>query len=50
MNVLCYDPVYQNHLFAAHVQQVMDLRAKLGMVKEKNWIKYVGLEEALARG
>ena len=48
MNVLCYDPVYQNHLFAAHVQQVMDLRAKLGMVKEKNWIKYVSLEEALA--
>ncbi|MGZ4868292.1 MAG: NAD(P)-dependent oxidoreductase, partial [Candidatus Angelobacter sp.] len=47
MNVLCYDPVYQNHLFAAHVQQVMDLRAKLGMVKDKNWIKYVGLEEAL---
>jgi glyoxylate reductase len=47
MNVLCYDPVYQNHLFAAHVQQVMDLRAKLGMVKEKNWIKYVSLEEAL---
>jgi glyoxylate reductase len=48
MNVLCYDPVYQNHLFAANMQQVMDLRAKLGMVKEKNWIKYVGLEEALA--
>jgi glyoxylate reductase len=47
MNVLCYDPVYQNHRFAAGVQDVMDLRHKLGMVKEKNWIKYVGLEEAL---
>ncbi len=48
MNVLCYDPVYQNHQFAADVQQVMDLRHKLGMVKEANWIKYVSLDEALA--
>jgi len=47
MNVLCYDPVHQNHRFAADVQQLMDLRYKLGMVKEKNWIKYVSLEEAL---
>src|SRR5436305_4948951 len=36
MNVLCYDPVYQNHRFAADVQDVMDLRHKLGMVKTKN--------------
>jgi len=48
MNVLCYDPVYQNHQFAADMQQLMDLRHKLGMVKEKNWIKYVSLDEALA--
>ncbi|HEY1936919.1 MAG TPA: NAD(P)-dependent oxidoreductase [Candidatus Angelobacter sp.] len=49
MNVLCYDPVYQNHRFAADVQEVMDLRHKLGMVKTKNWIKYVGLEHALGQ-
>ncbi|HEX4606509.1 MAG TPA: D-glycerate dehydrogenase [Candidatus Angelobacter sp.] len=49
MNVLCYDPVYQNHRFAADMEQVMDLRHKLGMVKEKNWIKYVSLEQALAQ-
>jgi glyoxylate reductase len=48
MNVLCYDPVWQNHQFAADVQRLMDLRHTLGMVKEKNWIKYVSLEEALA--
>lgn len=48
MNVLCYDPVYQNHRFAADIQELMDLRHRLGMVKEKNWIKYVSLEEALA--
>jgi glyoxylate reductase len=49
MNVLCYDPVYQNHRFAADMELVMELRHKLGMVKEKNWIKYVSLEQALAQ-
>ncbi|HET7871691.1 MAG TPA: D-glycerate dehydrogenase [Terriglobales bacterium] len=47
MNVLCYDPVYQNHQFAADVQRLMDLRHALGITREKNWIKYIGLEEAL---
>jgi glyoxylate reductase len=47
MNVLCYDPVYQNEKFVADTQQLMDLRYKLGMTKEKNWIKYVSLQEAL---
>lgn len=49
MNVLCYDPVYQNHRFAADVQVLMELRHKFGMVKEKNWIKYVSLEQALSQ-
>jgi glyoxylate reductase len=49
MNVLCYDPVYQDQKFVADVQLVMDLRHKLGMVKEKNWIRYVDLEEALSQ-
>jgi glyoxylate reductase len=49
MNVLCYDPVSQNHQFAADVQRLMDLRHTLGMSKERNWIKYVGLEDALAQ-
>src|ERR1700686_2440421 len=49
MNVLCYDPVYQNHRFAADVQQIMDLQHKLGMVKETSWIKYVSLEQALTQ-
>ena len=35
MNVLCYDPVYQNQRFVSDVQLLMDLRQKLGMVKEK---------------
>jgi glyoxylate reductase len=49
MNVLCYDPVYQNERFVLDTQRLMDLRHKLGVVKEQNWIKYVGLEEALSQ-
>ncbi len=50
MNVLCYDPVYQNKKFVADVQLLMDMRHRLGMVKENTWIKYVPLEEALSQG
>src|SRR6476646_3659144 len=47
MNVRCYDPVFQNHKFVQSIQQVMDLRHSTGLTPEKNWIKYVSLEEAL---
>lgn len=47
MNILCYDPVYQNQRFAADVQHLMDLRHRFEMTKTKNWIKYVSLEDAL---
>jgi glyoxylate reductase len=47
MNVLCYDPVYQNQRFVADVQHLMDLRYRFEMSRQKNWIKYVSLEEAL---
>lgn len=47
MNVLCYDPVFQNKKFVADVQLLMDLRHRIGMVKDPNWIKYVSLEDAL---
>jgi glyoxylate reductase len=49
MNVLCYDPVYQNQQFVADTQKVMDLRHRLGMTREKQWIRYVSLEDALAQ-
>jgi len=48
MNVLCYDPAYQNHAFVKAIQEVHDLRHARGLVNDKPWIKYVGLEEALA--
>lgn len=47
MNILCYDPVYQNQRFAADVQHLMDLRYRFEMTKMKSWIKYVSLDAAL---
>src|SRR5712671_6456475 len=47
MNILCYDPAYQNHEFIKTIQELMDLRHARGIPKEKTWIKYVEFEEAL---
>jgi glyoxylate reductase len=47
MNILCYDPAYQNHDYVKGIQEVMDLRQALGIQKENTWIKYVTLDEAL---
>src|SRR4026207_916340 len=46
MNILCYDPAYQNHEFIRGIQEVMDLRYARGIQKEKTWIKYGDIEEA----
>ena len=47
MNILCYDPAYQNHDYVNAIQATMDLRYARGIQKEKTWIKYVSFEEAL---
>src|SRR5204862_6472343 len=47
MNILCYDPAYQNHEFIKAIQELMDLRHARGIQKEKTWIKYVEFEDAL---
>src|SRR6201982_163653 len=39
MNILCYDPAYQNHEFIASIQQLMDLRHARGIQKEKTSLK-----------
>src|SRR5215469_6553561 len=49
MNMLCYDPAYQNHDYLKAIQEMMDLRHARGLQKEKTWIKYVSFEEALAQ-
>jgi len=47
MNVLCYDPAYENQAFQLTIQEINDLRFARGLTKEKAWIKYVPFEEAL---
>src|SRR3984885_5041971 len=47
MNILCYDPAYQNDAFVKAIQEVMDLRHARGISKEKTWIKYTTLDDAL---
>jgi lactate dehydrogenase-like 2-hydroxyacid dehydrogenase len=47
MNMLCYDPAYENRDYIKAIQEIMDLRLARGITKEKNWIKYVAFEEAL---
>jgi len=47
MNILCYDPAYQNHEFIKAIQDVMDLRHARGIQKDKTWIEYVEFEAAL---
>jgi glyoxylate reductase len=49
MNMLCYDPAYQNHEFVGAIQETMDLRHARGISKEKTWIRYSTLEDALAQ-
>lgn len=47
MNILCYDPAYQNQEFINAIQEMMDLRHARGIQKAKTLIKYVSFEEAL---
>src|ERR1051326_8314867 len=47
MNILCYDPVYQNHEYVAAVQEIKDLRHQRGLNPERTFIRYVALEDAL---
>src|ERR1700680_2307313 len=47
MNVLCYDPAYENRAFVLTIQEMQDLRHARGLAKEKAWIKYVPFDEAL---
>jgi glyoxylate reductase len=49
MNILCYDPAYQNHEYVKAIQETMDLRRSRGIQKEETSIKYVAFEETLGR-
>src|ERR1700720_2255315 len=47
MNMLCYDPAYENREYMNAIQETMDLRHARGIQKEKTSIKYVSFEDAL---
>ena len=47
MNILCFDPAYQNHEFIKSIQDVMNLRHERGIQREKTWIKYVPFDDAI---
>jgi glyoxylate reductase len=49
MNILCYDPAYQNHDYVKAIQAVKDLRSQTGISRDKTWIRYVTLDEALGQ-
>jgi glyoxylate reductase len=49
MDVLCYDPAFQDHAFTSGVERLMALRHELGLVARKQSIGYVPFEEALRR-
>jgi glyoxylate reductase len=48
MNILCYDPAYQDHDYVKAIQEVKDLRQQRGICHDKTWIKYVPLADALS--
>jgi glyoxylate reductase len=47
MNILCYDPAYENHKYIDGIQKLMDLRFDQGIQQRSSTIKYVKLDEAL---
>ncbi len=47
MNILCYDPVFQNHEFVRVIQSLKEQRQAAGVCKDRTWIKYVDFETAL---
>ncbi len=48
MDILCFDPAYQNERNIANIQQLMGLRFSTGITRKKCSIRYVGFEDALA--
>src|SRR5271168_721564 len=48
MNILCFDPAYENHDYIKAIQETMDLRFQRGISREKTSIRYTTLNEALS--
>lgn len=50
MDVLCFDPSFQDEKFVAHVQQAMDTLHAAGLSRKRRTIRYVSLKDALRDG
>jgi len=48
MNILCFDPAYENHDYIKAIQEVNDLRFERGISDERTTIRYTTLNEALS--
>jgi glyoxylate reductase len=48
MNMLCFDPAYENHDYIKSIQEVIDLRFQCGITREKLTIRYTSFHEALS--
>ena len=48
MNILCFDPAYENHDYIKAIQEVKDLRFQRGISRERATIRYSTLREALS--
>ena len=48
MNILCFDPAYENHDFIGAIQEINDLRYERGISHERASIRYTTLQEALS--
>lgn len=49
MNILCYDPAYQNHEYVKAIQEMKDLRFARGISGERACIKYTSFEDAISQ-
>src|SRR4030088_1807636 len=48
MNILCFDPSYENRDYIKAIQEMMDLSFQRGISREKTSIRYTTLNEALS--
>lgn len=48
MNILCFDPAYENHDYINAIQEVKDLRFQRGISRERATIRYTSFHEAIS--
>lgn len=49
MNILCFDPAYENHDYINAIQETNDLRHRRGISRDRMTIRYTTLQDALSQ-